>query len=67
MVGPRGIIPASVATLFAIRLRTDPPPTDLVGTHILLGTVFLVILVSVVLQAGLALQLARRLGINTAP
>ena len=64
LVGPRGIIPASVATLFAIRLRTDTPPSDPAGADILLGTVFLVILVTVVLEAGLARQIAGVLGVT---
>ncbi|MEY7850539.1 cation:proton antiporter [Natrarchaeobius sp. A-rgal3] len=61
--GPRGIIPASVATLFAIRLRTDAPPTDPAGADILLGTVFLVILVTVVVEAGFARRIAGALGL----
>ena len=63
LVGPRGIIPASVATLFAIRLQTDTPPSDPAGAEILLGTVFLVILVTVVVEAGLARQIAGVLGV----
>ncbi|MFC4541965.1 cation:proton antiporter [Halosolutus amylolyticus] len=63
-VGPRGIIPASVATLFAIRLRTGSPPTDPAGADVLLGTVFLVILVTVVVEAGFAGQIAAALGVT---
>ncbi|MFC6960736.1 cation:proton antiporter [Halocatena marina] len=63
-VSPRGIIPASVATLFAIRLQTGPPPTDSSGADILLGTVFLVILVTVVVEAGFARQIAAALGVT---
>ncbi|QFU83706.1 cation:proton antiporter [Natronorubrum aibiense] len=63
-VGPRGIIPASVTTLFAIRLRTDTPPSDPAGADILLGTVFLVILVTVVIEAGFARQIGAALGIS---
>ncbi|WP_418284322.1 cation:proton antiporter [Halorubrum sp. DTA46] len=55
MVGPRGIIPASVATLFAIQLQ-DAGQFDAAQT--LSGTVFLVIFITVVLQAGLARQIA---------
>lgn len=54
-VGPRGIIPASVATLFAIQLQ-DAGQFDAAQT--LSGTVFLVIFITVVLQAGLARQIA---------
>ncbi|WP_097009351.1 cation:proton antiporter [Natronoarchaeum philippinense] len=63
-VGPRGIIPASVATLFAVRLRTAAPPSDPSGANVLLGTVFLVILVTVVIEAGLARQIASVLGVT---
>ncbi|WP_345779793.1 cation:proton antiporter [Halosolutus halophilus] len=62
-VGPRGIVPASVATLFAIRLRSSTPPSDPAGADLLLGTVFLVILVTVVVEAGFARQIAAVLGV----
>ncbi|SIS09991.1 cation:proton antiporter [Natronorubrum thiooxidans] len=65
-VGPRGIIPASVATLFAVRLLTEAPPSDPSGAHLLLGTVFLVILVTVVVEAGFARQIAGVLGVTEA-
>nr|WP_259369970.1 cation:proton antiporter [Salinarchaeum sp. Harcht-Bsk1] len=63
-VGPRGIIPASVATLFAIQLQ-DPTvaPTDVYGGEVLAGTVFLAILLTVVFQAGLARQIAEKLNV----
>ena len=61
-VGPRGIIPASVATLFAIQLRSPavglPEAADL-----LVGTVFLVIFATVVFEAGLARQIAEKLDV----
>jgi NhaP-type Na+/H+ or K+/H+ antiporter len=63
-VGPRGIIPASVATLFAVRLQTEAPPSDPAGATILLGTVFLVILVTVVVEAGFARRFAGVLGVT---
>ena len=63
-VGPRGIIPASVATLFAVRLQTAAPPSDPSGANVLLGTVFLAILVTVVIEAGLARQIASVLGVT---
>ncbi len=56
-VGPRGIIPASVATLFAIELQNTNPE----GANILVGTVFLVILLTVVSEGGLARQIAEQL------
>ena len=59
-VGPRGIIPASVATLFAIELRS----AGLTGAaDVLVGTVFLVILMTVVFEGGLARQLAEYLDV----
>ncbi|ELZ81888.1 potassium transport protein kefC [Haloferax elongans ATCC BAA-1513] len=60
LVGPRGIIPASVATLFAIQLRAAGL-TEAADT--LVGTVFLVILVTVVFEAGLARQIAEYLDV----
>ena len=60
-VGPRGIIPASVATLFALRLTTREPPSNPEAASVLAGTVFLVILVTVVFEGGLARQIAERL------
>ncbi|WP_247003785.1 cation:proton antiporter [Halosolutus gelatinilyticus] len=62
-VGPRGIIPASVATLFAIRLQDSEPPTNVAGAKLLVGTVFLVILVTVVVEGGFARQIAERLDV----
>ena len=58
-VGPRGIVPASVATLFAISLR----PTNPEAASVLVGTVFLVIFATVLIQGGLARHFAQRLDI----
>ncbi|MDY6779524.1 MAG: sodium:proton antiporter, partial [Halobacteria archaeon] len=61
-VGPRGIIPASIATFFAVELRNQPgiaPST----ANAVVSVVFLVILVTVVFQAGGAPFLARKLNI----
>ncbi|WP_152039884.1 cation:proton antiporter domain-containing protein [Salinigranum salinum] len=59
-VGPRGIIPASVATLFAIELRAQ----GLTGAaDLLVGTVFLVILMTVVFEGGFARQIAEYLDV----
>ncbi len=60
-VGPRGIIPASVATLFAIELATAGNQT---ASQTLLGTVFIVIGATDVLEAGLARQIGERLGVT---
>jgi len=60
LVGPRGIIPASVATLFAIGLRSQ----EMQGAaDLLVGTVFLVILATVVFEAGFARQIAGKLDV----
>ncbi len=58
LVGPRGIIPASVATLFAIELEAAG---EFEAAQTLAGTVFLVIFITVVVQAGFARQIAERL------
>jgi len=83
-VGPRGIIPASVATLFAVELRaraaeleaeaggaTGSEATELAAqaallasqADIIVGTVFLVILVTVSVQGGLARHIAEYLDV----
>jgi Trk K+ transport system NAD-binding subunit len=59
-VGPRGIIPASVATLFAIELQAAGNGE---AASLLVGTVFLVILSTVVLQGGLARHIAEFLDV----
>ncbi|MBV0924340.1 cation:proton antiporter [Halomicroarcula limicola] len=59
LVGPRGIVPASVATLFAIELR----PTNPEAATVLVGTVFSVIFATVMFQASLARHLAQALDI----
>ncbi|MWV39047.1 cation:proton antiporter [Natrialba sp. INN-245] len=60
-VGPRGIIPASVATLFAVELQVLGRPQE---AQLLAGTVFLIIFATVVLQAGLARQIADHLEVS---
>jgi NhaP-type Na+/H+ or K+/H+ antiporter len=59
-VGPRGIIPASVATLFAVELADAGMQA---AADTLVGTVFLVILATVVFEGGLARQIAERLDV----
>jgi NhaP-type Na+/H+ or K+/H+ antiporter len=59
-VGPRGIIPASVATLFAIELRAQGLTE---AADLLVGTVFLVILITVVFEGGFARQIAEYLDV----
>jgi len=58
-MGPRGIIPASVATLFALQLQS----TDPAAATTLVGTVFLVIFVTVVFEGGLARHIAQALDV----
>ncbi len=59
-VGPRGIIPASVATLFAVEFRAQGMPEE---ANVLVGTVFLVIFLTVALEAGFARQIAEFLDV----
>ncbi|KAA9403842.1 potassium transporter [Haloarcula sp. CBA1130] len=69
-VGPRGIIPASVATLFAVELHNaaeevSGAQAELLGTQadILLGTVFLVIFATALFEGGLARFIAEKLDV----
>jgi NhaP-type Na+/H+ or K+/H+ antiporter len=57
-VGPRGIIPASVATLFAVQLQAEGLTE---AANVLVGTVFLVILATVVFEGGFARHIAEYL------
>ncbi len=59
-VGPRGIIPASVATLFAVQLQ-EVGQTEAATT--LVGVVFLAIFITVVVQGGLAKPIANYLDV----
>jgi NhaP-type Na+/H+ or K+/H+ antiporter len=59
-VGPRGIIPASVATLFAVELQAAGQEET---ATLLVGTVFLVILVTVAFEGGFARQIAEHLDV----
>ena len=59
-VGPRGIIPASVATLFAVELQAGGESE---AATLLVGTVFLVILSTVALQGGFARRIAESLDV----
>lgn len=60
-VAPRGIVPASVATLFAIELTLAGEPA---AAQTLLGAVFVVIFGTVIAEAGLARQIAELLGVS---
>lgn len=57
-VGPRGIIPASVATLFAVQLQSNGMEE---AASLLVGVVFLVILLTVVFEGGFARHIAQAL------
>ncbi len=59
-VGPRGIIPASVATLFAAQLQTLGMEE---AANLLVGTVFLTILLTVVVEGGFARHIAQALDV----
>ncbi|WP_435079905.1 cation:proton antiporter domain-containing protein [Halococcus sp. AFM35] len=59
-VSPRGIIPASVATLFALELQSSGMAE---AATLLSGTVFLVILATVVFEGGFARHYAELLDI----
>jgi len=59
-VGPRGIIPASVATLFAVELQNAGESE---AATLLVGTVFLVIVSTVALQGGFARRIAEYLDV----
>jgi NhaP-type Na+/H+ or K+/H+ antiporter len=54
-VAPRGIVPASVATLFAIELRLRGLTA---AADVLVGAVFLVILATVAIEGGFARRIA---------
>ncbi|MFB6284868.1 MAG: cation:proton antiporter [Halobacteria archaeon] len=58
-VGPRGIVPAAVATLFTISLKNE----GIAGAENVVNLVFLVILITVVFEAGPAPFLAKKLKI----
>jgi len=63
-VGPRGIIPASVATLFAVELSNPSNAYyDPQAASVLVGTVFLVILTTVVFEGGFARHIAEYLDV----
>nr|WP_272931489.1 cation:proton antiporter [Halobacterium noricense] len=59
-VGPRGIIPASVATLFAVQLQSSGMEE---AASLLVGIVFLAILLTVVLEGGFARHIAQALDV----
>jgi NhaP-type Na+/H+ or K+/H+ antiporter len=60
LVGPRGIIPASVATLFAVELNSAGLESE---ASLLLGVVFLAILLTAIFEGGLARYIAEYLDV----
>ncbi|MBM3267207.1 MAG: cation:proton antiporter [Candidatus Sericytochromatia bacterium] len=62
-MGPRGIVAASLASLMAVELKA----WGMAGGEALGSLVFLTVLVTVVVQGGLAGQVARRLGVIPKP
>ncbi|MFC7156593.1 cation:proton antiporter [Halomarina halobia] len=60
LVAPRGIIPASVATLFAVQLQAEGQAA---AATLLAGTVFLVILTTVLFEGGLSRYIAEFLDV----
>lgn len=60
LVGPRGIIPASVATLFALELQNAGRPD---AAAAVVGSVFLVIVATSFVEGGMARFMARKLGV----
>ncbi|MEF8974769.1 MAG: cation:proton antiporter [Halapricum sp.] len=60
-MGPRGVIPASVATLFAIELELAG---NVAAGQTLLGTVFIVIFATDLIEAGFARQIGDFFGVT---
>jgi len=58
-VGPRGVVPASIATYFAIKLDG----LNIVGGQTLVGLVFLTVIITVVMTGGLSRYVANILGV----
>jgi len=60
LVGPRGIIPASVATLFALELQNAGRPE---AAATIVGAVFIIILATSFIEGGMAKYLAKKLDV----
>ncbi|MEA1985624.1 MAG: cation:proton antiporter [Euryarchaeota archaeon] len=58
-VGPRGVVPASIATYFAIRLNW----LGMDGGQELVGLMFLTVIITVVVTGTLSKHVAKRLGV----
>ena len=58
-IGPRGVVPASIATYFALRLDA----LDIAGGDTLVGLVFLTVIITVILTGTMAKSVANLLGV----
>ncbi len=58
-IGPRGVVPASVATYFALKLDL----LDIAGGQMLVGLVFLTVIITVVMTGTLSKYVANLLGV----
>jgi len=58
-IGPRGVVPASIATYFAIRLNW----LGMDGGQELVGLIFLTVIITVVVTGTLSKHVAKRLGV----
>ncbi|ATU07556.1 cation:proton antiporter domain-containing protein [Methanohalophilus portucalensis] len=58
-IGPRGIVPASIATYFTIKLNN----MGIIGGEFLVGLVFLAVIISVVTTGFLSKRVAKFLGV----
>jgi len=58
-IGPRGVVPASIATYFAIKLDG----LNIVGGQTLVGLVFLTVIITVLMTGGLSRYAANILGV----
>ncbi|WP_445474816.1 cation:proton antiporter domain-containing protein [Methanococcoides methylutens] len=58
-IGPRGIVPASIATYFAIKLNS----MGIIGGEFLVGLVFLAVIITVVTTGFLSKRVAKFLGV----
>lgn len=58
-IGPRGVVPASIATYFAIKLDS----MNILGGQMLVGLVFLTVIITVIMTGTLARRVANLLGV----
>ncbi len=58
-IGPRGVVPASIATYFAVKLEA----LNIFGGQMLVGLVFLTVIITVIMTGTLARRIANLLGV----